>query len=739
MNDQSINPVTFEVILHRLFHIAEEMGLKYMRTSGSPVLVGASDASSGICLPDGQLVAIGPYITTQANVLPVIIGSVIGKASSNPGIRPGDMFMCNDPYLGATHQPDVATVAPVHYEDEMIGWVGASGHWLDIGGPEPGGFNINAKTVWDEGLRMPPLRLVEEGVVREDIVALIMNQIREPLTELDLRGQFAANEAGRRGLQMLAEEFGSATLIEAMQETVRFVERGIRRRLRELPDGVWQDIQYLDHDGHDRVMNRIVCTVTKRGDQLKVSYEGSSDQRDGFINCSFSGLRAGTLSAMYILLGHDLPWNDGVARCLDLQVPDRSIVSAEYPAPVSMSTLGTIILSLNACFGALSKMLACSDSYRNESMATWCGTTMAPAVMGKNLDGVYTFLGEGSHFGAGCGARSYADGVNTGGIIINTTASMPTVESIEAEYPVLYLFRRQIPDSGGPGKFRGGVTAGLALTPYQAGGDLESSFAGSGAEIPNAFGIGGGAPGASVRYLRFPEAEIGTRIEAGHAMPSDLDEIDGKVDVTFVNRSHDRFPVGTVEYHNWQGGGGYGDPLERDAEHVVRDIRDSLVSPQAAHDIYGVVLRDQGDLDSAATDQLRKELRQSRLDRANAPNGELPAQSPVPIAMDHEQESADSVLVYADIVRFDFKAGVVSCNGCAEPLGDLDADFRRGCAWEELPVWSVGAHRGEDYDKGRVNLVAFYCPGCGRQLDLSVCVEGAMSAGFRLATSRSEA
>ena len=151
---ETVDPVTFEVIWHRLHDITEEMGIKYMRTSGSPILVGAYDASTGITLPDGELVAMGPYITTQAHVLRLIIGSVIDKRATAPGIHAGDMYICNDPYLGATHQPDVATVAPVFHDGELRAWVGSSGHWLDIGGPEPGGFNMNAITVFDEGLRM---------------------------------------------------------------------------------------------------------------------------------------------------------------------------------------------------------------------------------------------------------------------------------------------------------------------------------------------------------------------------------------------------------------------------------------------------------------------------------------------------------------------------------------------------------------------------------------------------------
>jgi len=221
----ALDPVTFEVVWHRLLDITEEMGIKYMRTSGSPVLVGAYDASTGITLPEGELVAMGPYITTQAHVLRLIVESVLRMRSRSPGIHSGDMFICNDPYLGATHQPDVATVAPVHYGGQLRAWVGSSGHWLDIGGPEPGGFNMNAVSVFDEGLRLPPTPIVEGGEVREDLVQLVMNNVREPLAELDLRGQIVSNESGRARLIGLFDEFGPDVVESVMREGVDHVER----------------------------------------------------------------------------------------------------------------------------------------------------------------------------------------------------------------------------------------------------------------------------------------------------------------------------------------------------------------------------------------------------------------------------------------------------------------------------------------------------------------------------------
>ena len=727
-----MDPVTFEVILHRILDIAEEMGIKYMATSGSPILVGAYDAATGIALPNGDLVAIGPYITTQANVLPVIIDSVRRKCSVNPGIDAGDMFVCNDPYLGATHVPDVATVAPLFHAGELVGWTGASGHWIDIGGSEPGSFNMNARTIYDEGLRMPPMRIIDGGRVREDLVNLIMNQVRDPLAELDLRGQFVANQAGQDRMRELFAQYGTQTVQQAMREMIDFVERRLRARLRELPDGVWREIEYIDHDGHGRNPMKIVCTVTKRGDQLTVDYTGTDPQAEGFVNCSFSGVRAATLSAMYIMLAYDLPWNHGVARCLDLVAPPGTLVTAIHPAPVSMSTLSTIILSLSVTLACFSKMLAASPRHHQEAMANWCATSMAPGIIGPNDRGAYTFLGESSHFGAGCGARTYRDGVDTGGIIINTTASMPVVETTEAEYPVMYLFRRQIRDSGGPGKFRGGVAAGLALVPYDPGGPMESSMASCGAEVPTAFGLAGGLPGGAVRYVRFENTSVRELFERGEPLPTDLDEIDGERLYTFVTRSHAAFPTNSIEYHSWQGGGGFGDPIDRDAALVLHDVVLDLVSQSMASEIYGVVIRD-GAIETAETEARRKDIRARRLAVARPASEVLGKPGPLADVPWLDQTSGGGRLRYAESVDFDFDSDTAACAGCGYRLGCARDDFRRGCLIEVAPVTAAGPARGENYDMGRVSLQLLYCPGCGKQLEAEVVMKGAPERGFRLA------
>ncbi len=716
------DPVTFEVVWHRLLDLAEEMGIKYMRTSGSPILVGGYDASTGITLADGQLVAIGPYITTQAHVLPLIIRSVQDRCAQNPGIGPGDVFTCNDPYLGATHQPDVASVAPVFADGQVVAWVGASGHWLDIGGSEPGSFNMNARSVLDEGLRMPPLRIVEGGTVRSDLLALIMNQVRDPLSELDMRGQIVATRVGVEGLRLLFEEHGTDVVLAVMKESIAHVERRLRQRLRSLPDGEWREVQYIDHDGHAPTLREIVCTVRKTGEHLSIDFTGTSPSADGFANCTLGGLRAAVMSGVSIVLGYDLPWNEGISRCVDLIAPPGTSVTAEYPTPVSAATITLIILSLNATFGALTKMLACSTSHHDEAMGNWCGTSLAPTQVGLNEHGFMTVNGETSHFAAGCGARSYADGVDTGGIIINTTASIPSIEAVESEYPLLYLFRRQLTDSGGAGKYRGGASAGVAIIPYHPGGPIEASLAGAGAEAPNAYGLSGGLPGAAARYIRIFGSQASAQLTRGQATASTLEEIGGDAQITPINHSHADFPADMVDYHNWQGGGGYGDPLERDPAAVADDVRAQLVSEGEARRLYGVVMVD-GDVDRSATLDRRAEIRRERL-ALSSDEPQTQASGP---------RDTEGATTYGDSVVFDFVAGTASCKACGLRLGAATADFRKGCLVEESPTSGAGPVRGTDYRSDRIRLRRYYCPGCARQLEAEVIMVGGTERVFRLA------
>jgi N-methylhydantoinase B len=701
----AIDPVTFEVLWHKLMQLAEEMGITYFRTTGSHVVITGTDASSAIMTPYGEAVAVGPYIVTQANVLPLIVRSTIDRCSENPGIGPGDVFICNDPYAGAIHQPDIATVTPIYDGDELIAWLGTSGHQVDNGGMEPGGFSVRATEVHQEGLRIPPVKIVEAGCLREDILSWIDNQVRDPLVALDVRAQVATLTVGTRRMHEICERYGSGPLKETMTGILDFAEERFAERLRSLPDGTWQQTQYVDHDGHEPNIYRIECAVTKRGDRLIVDFEGTSANASGIINATYAGLNAGVLSAVSILLAYDLPWNSGIRRRIDVRAAPGTINNASYPAPVTMATISATIVTIDAVWSCLSQMLLESD-LAIEAMANWSGSSLAPIFTGVTKGGEPFAHTEMSHFGGGGGARTFRDGVDSAGIVFNTTPNIPNIETNEQDFPVLYLFRRHLTDSGGPGRYRGGMSGELAYVPHKAGGHMDGLFAGTGSYMPNAIGLAGGLPGSAVRVLRVARSAIPELLARGEPLPAELDQAGGSVEI--LDPKHPRTPLGPgdIWYHSWQSGAGYGDPLDRDPRAVLRDVLDSAVSAEAAREIYGVIIEDD-QVAHEATARRRDAIRRERIGREPKPLAMLPLMKAV----------GDSLVVEGK--------GSTRCGRCGESLGS--GGPRGACAAAvvlESTLDPAGPHRGQDYGDLGFRLHRYVCPGCATQFHAELAYVG---------------
>lgn len=715
-----MNPVQFEVIWHRILQIADEMGIHYLRCSGSQTVVTGNDGATAVMLPDTSLVAIGPYIATQSNVLPLIVQSVQRMCADNPGIQEGDIFICNDPYCGAIHHADVAVVAPVFIEGALAAWLGVSGHQLDIGGMEAGGFAIHAVDTHQEGLRIPPVKIVERGRLRQDIFRWVMNQVRDPLVGLDVKAQLAAIAVGDRGLKSLARRYGREALGEVMRGSIDYVERRFRERLRGLPDGRWKEVQFIDHDGHAPEIYRIELALTKKADRLTFDYTGTSPNARGLINSAYSGLLAGVLCGTYIQLAYDLPWNKGIHNCIEIISESGTVNNCAYPAPCSMATISAVIVTIDTVFGAIGRMLLASAGLRGEAMAMWTGSSMGPIVAGTSQHGhpfVYT---EMSHFAGGGGARTYKDGVDTGGIVFNTTPNVANVEEIENDFPLLYLFRRHLTDSGGPGKFRGGMSAELAYVAWRAPeGWLEGSFAGTGGEMPNAIGLSGGLPGAAIRLIGISGSGVHDALDRAEMPPSRLEDIPGRREALPVKHPRRGFGRNDVWYHNWQGAAGYGDPIERSPEAVRRDVEAGAVSPACAGDIYGVVLTSGGGLDEAATRARREALRRARLGGAD------------PRAMNfHPPAGARRIGEALWLAE-----GRTRCGRCGEPLGTAAEPLESSRAISG-PTEEAGPVRGEMYQAlyGRrlFSLRRQVCPACGAQHEARVVREGAPLPASRL-------
>ena len=415
-------------------------------------------------------------------------------------INEGDVFLLNDPYTAALHTSDIYLVAPIHHGGELVAWSACFVHVYDIGATNPGGFCPDAPDIYTEGFSSPGIRLVSGGSVNQDVMDTLLNMVRSPeMVALDMSSMIACNNVARERMLALIEKYGHQTVDQACRTLIEQSETLLRERLRELPDGSWQSRQYIDVKGE---VFKVNLTMTKRDDRLVFDFSGSSPQAPYAINCTKWASLGGLFAPLFPLLCYDITWNEGVVRPIEMIAPEGSIVNCTRPAPVSVATVGAIQSVNNAACAAIGKMLDASDKYASEATAVWHANHFAVFMFGRNQHGgeaigilTETFAGSG-------GARSFADGIDVGGEIPNPISRMANVETLETIFPLRYLFRRRMTDSGGPGRYRGGAGMEIGLTPHDApDGGLHYVVSGKGADFPMSEGLAGGYPGAPNSYV----------------------------------------------------------------------------------------------------------------------------------------------------------------------------------------------------------------------------------------------
>jgi N-methylhydantoinase B len=594
MTRDALGSIVHDVIRNRLVAITEEMRIALQSVSGSPTVTEASDFFTGLFLPDGAVASMGFQVAYQAPVCGAFIRHITDK--SKHVVRDGDMFIGNDPYIGALHQNDVQMVGPIIAGDVIIAWAGVEAHETDVGGMDFASWSPKAREVYQEGLRIPCVKLLDRGELREDVLDMILTASRLPGSlGLDIRAFIATLNVARARVTDLLTCYGAATVTAAIARMIDTTETRMRERLRALPDGVFRASDYLEHDGHTNRLYKLDVKLEKRGDAMSLDFSGSSPQAPGFINSTRSGLAGAVSGSVLPTLAYDMQWNEGALLPVEIIAPDGLVCTATFPAPVGSATVETIWVTGNAIMLALNKMLAASPDHAFRAQGVNDG-----AMATFNLGGVNQF---GENFGlhlmdplaGGSAAFAGKDGVAAGGPITSPMSGIADVERNEQVVPLFYLHRRLACDTGGPGRQRGGLSAELALTL----GGIEQAQAlimTHGAETPNSQGLGGGMPGATIRQT-FGRGAVAN----GLAVEAAFETFGPKPGLmTMTNRD--------VFHVTWQGGGGYGDPLERDIAAVEQDVENGAVSVGAAHDVYGVVV---GDHD--ATAKLRADMRRARV------------------------------------------------------------------------------------------------------------------------------
>lgn len=550
----ALDPITVEVVRHKLEGIANEMQSTLLRSSFSPIVKEGLDASASIFTPDGTTLAQSCSIPIHLATLIPAVAEVLKRFPVDT-MREGDTFTLNDPYTGGTHLPDIAVIMPVFHRDKVIALSGAMTHHQDVGGMAAGSVPTNATEIYQEGLRIPPLKLRDRGVYNETFVQLLRQNVRIPDTVMgDLHAQVAACTVAARRLGEVAERYGHNQLAAIFDELLLRSETMTRKAIQAIPEGIYRCVDYLDNDGIDldKPIRIEVAAIVKNG-TITFDFEGTSPQVRGPLNCVPSGSLAAACFAVRALTDPRIPTNGGCFRPVALRLPKGSIVNPEEPAPVNART-STIKRITTCMIGALAPVLP------DKVPASSAGELLVMAFGGKRTDGLRYVVGE--LIAGGSGAGKDCDGVD----VIETDATncmnLP-VEAMEMEAPIRVHRVALRRDSGGAGKFRGGL--GVVREYEILEGEVSFSHRGE-RHFSAAAGLAGGGEGAKARSL--------IRRADGR-----VEEIPSKIVTTL--RKGDRVVVETA------GGGGYGDPRERPGRRVDADVRDGKVSPEMARSLYG--------------------------------------------------------------------------------------------------------------------------------------------------------
>ncbi len=554
-----VDRITEEVVLSAFLSIAEEMSSSLIRSAYSTNIKERRDCSCAVFDPEGGLIAL-------AENIPIHLGSMqgfmekIGKEIDSWDFHRGDMVIANDPYLGGgSHLPDVTIVRPVYCEDKLCAFTANIAHWTDIGGRSPGvGTAGDSTEIYQEGLRIPPIRLSREDNIREDVVHLMLSNMRSrEEREGDLRAQIAALKLGERRLIELISDYGPDRIRKIIENIYAYSRKWMRKALRDIPEGTYAFTDKMDDDGiSDKSLPiKVKIEISHKPEpEIRFDFNGTADQGAGGINMVWQALLATVLYAVKAVIAPGVPINAGFREVIKINAPAGSLVNAEAPAAVGGRT-DTAQRVVDVILGAL------SEAVPEKVMAASNGATTAIILGGtKRLSGQDFVYVEA--LGGGMGARSGKDGQDGVQVHITNTSNMP-VEAMEMEYPLRVLRYQLVADSGGAGKHRGGLAIRKeiqALKPvvFSAHSDRH--------RIPP-WGLKGGQAGACGKF-RILKGEEGKQ-----PLKSKISEI--------LIQENEVLSAQTA------GGGGWGPPKERNKDKIADDIAMGKISPEQAQQQYG--------------------------------------------------------------------------------------------------------------------------------------------------------
>lgn len=707
-----LDVVTEEVIRSKLWNLNTDHGDTIRRVSGSNIVVEGSDFNCSIATETGDAVTFSTYSMFFAGFADEVIKWTLEHRSMNVGIRDGDVFLQDDPWVGSNHQMDTAVFGPVFVDGRLFAWVFNCVHQREVGGATPGGFIQDAADVHTEPTFMPPIKLVENGVMREDVVDAWTRRSRLPeLMTLELNSQVAGFNTARKRINEIIDRYGAATVKRVMNKMIEDTASATASRLASLPDAVWRDERYVAGATQtNRSLFRICMTFSKQGNRLKVSNEGT-DPAIGSFNTAPGVFRAAVLNGLLPTLGWDqYLCAAGILRQIDIDVQLGSITSASHPSAVSTSMGSLIAISQAHNLGA--KMVSGHPELAKHAFSSSSGHSLSNnAQFGIDQYGNrYSDITLDTLAG-GMGAHRHRDGIDFGGRITGVGGKFSDVERFEQVMPILFLYRRELPHSAGHGRFRGGATLATAWVGHKT----PDSFIGSGGllkSVTTGFGIAGAPPATSGHHWHALDTEVQSWLAAGRVPsgPDELRELAPHGDLAPPKKFDNRLGVHDLFEIVANPGAGWGDPLDREVTLVERDLAEGRTRVHEAARLYGVVPGD-----PEATVAARAERRANRLAEARSPRTPVDGRAPV--------EGAAQLVEGVVISGTD-----LACASCGQLLSRGGAPYRFGCCEHEQPLEAISELFWPSERETGEALVfrQFLCPGCGRALDGQVSRAGDM-------------
>lgn len=577
MDTTQISPILTSVISSRLRAVGERMGRVVERSARSPLLVEGRDFSLGIYDVDGRLLEQTEYIPILGYAAAPAMRHIAQKFKGR--VSQGDALLHNDTYTGGNQASDWKILKPVFHEGEHFAWVVISAHQADVGGAVPGSYNPRATDLWQEALRIPAVKVMEAGEVREDVWDLIFGNVRLDVVAEDVTAMIGACTVGERELERLVDKYGLPTFQRVVEDVLDSTEQLTRQMITSIPDGEYTASWICRDDGfdHDAEM-QIEVRITVAGDHMEFDFTGTSPQGPGYVNAPLAVTLSSVMITFFMLVEGDVPHNDAIMRCIDVTVPEGTILNCTYPAASGFGNH----LSDQICAVI---MAALSEALPSRVTAGW-NPLLGTIINGWNPRREQPFVDIliNALKGGGGGTQD-ADGFDHIGLIASGGAlGAQDPEMFEHTNPVFLERFEYVPDSAGAGRWRGGlgVETRMRLT---AGGIQASVFGDGSTQETAAAGLRGGLAGTP--------NELEVTLPDGTVVTPELKDLISDL------------PEGTVYRQVAGGGGGYGDPRERPADLVAREVRRGYISVEAARRDYGVAVTDEGELDVAETRKLR--------------------------------------------------------------------------------------------------------------------------------------